>query len=84
MWGHSWEFGNEERWNNMVTFCESIGTSNNIWSVGHGQLTNYLLAIENIQVDEQKILNPSDNLPIWLNLSSGIQKLDPGKSIELK
>lgn len=84
VWGHSWEFGNEERWNNMVTFCESIGTSNNIWSVGHGQLTNYLLAIENIQVDEQKILNPSDNLPIWLNLSSGIQKLDPGKSIELK
>lgn len=84
VWGHSWEFGNEERWNNMVKFCESIGKSNDIWSVGHGQLTNYLLAIENVQVDEQKITNPSDNSPIWINLSSGIKKLDPGESISLK
>jgi peptidoglycan/xylan/chitin deacetylase (PgdA/CDA1 family) len=84
VWGHSWEFGNEERWNNMVKFCESIGKSNDIWSVGHGQLTNYLLAIENIQVDKQKILNPSDNLPIWINLSSGIQILKPGESVSLK
>ena len=84
VWGHSWEFGNKERWNNMVKFCESIGKSNDIWSVGHGQLTNYLLATENVIVDEQKILNPLGNLPIWLNLSSGIKKLDPGKSIDLK
>lgn len=84
VWGHSWEFGNEERWNNMVKFCESIGKSNDIWSVGHGQLTNYLLATENVIVNEQKILNPLGNLPIWLNLSSGIKKLDPGKSIDLK
>jgi peptidoglycan/xylan/chitin deacetylase (PgdA/CDA1 family) len=84
VWGHSWEFGNEERWKNMVTFCEKIGKSNDIWSVGHGKLTNYLLAIENVQIDEQKILNPSDNSPIWINLSSGIEKLEPGESIQLK
>lgn len=84
VWGHSWEFGNEDRWNNMVKFCEKIGKSKDIWSVSHGELTNYLLAIENAQIDKQKIINPSDNLPIWINLSSGIKKLEPGESIRLK
>nr|WP_321222446.1 polysaccharide deacetylase family protein [uncultured Psychroserpens sp.] len=83
VWGHSWEFGNEDRWNNMVRFCERIGKSKDIWSVGHGQLTNYLLAINNVQVEEQKITNPSDNSPIWIQLSSGIKKLNPGESISL-
>ncbi|MTE25782.1 polysaccharide deacetylase family protein [Winogradskyella ouciana] len=84
VWGHSWEFGNKERWDNMVTFCETIGTSNDIWSVGHGELTNYLLAIENVQIDHNKIVNPLDNEPIWVRLSSGIEKLSPGESITIK
>ncbi|MBO6881043.1 polysaccharide deacetylase family protein [Winogradskyella sp.] len=84
VWGHSWEFGNKERWDNMVTFCETIGTSDDIWSVGHGELTNYLLAIENVQIDHNKIVNPLDNEPIWVRLSSGIEKLSPGESITIK
>lgn len=84
VWGHSWEFGNKERWDNMVRFCEEIGKANDIWSIGHGELTNYLLAVENVQVDEQKIVNPSDNLPVWIHLSSGIKKLEPGELIRLK
>ncbi|WP_430468256.1 polysaccharide deacetylase family protein [Winogradskyella ouciana] len=84
VWGHSWEFGNKERWDNMVTFCETIGTYNDIWSVGHGELTNYLLAIENVQIDHNKIVNPLDNEPVWIRLSSGIEKLSPGESIALK
>lgn len=84
VWGHSWEFGNEERWNNMVKFCESIGRSNDIWSVGHGQLTNYLLSIKKVKVNEQNITNPSDNLPVWISLSNGIKKLEPGESVNLK
>lgn len=84
VWGHSWEFGNKERWDNMVEFCEEIGKATDIWSIGHGELTSYLLAIENVQVDEQKIVNPSDNLPVWIHLSSGIKKLEPGELIRLK
>ncbi|MBC2846738.1 polysaccharide deacetylase family protein [Winogradskyella flava] len=84
VWGHSWEFGNNERWENMVEFCEKIGKSKDIWSVSHGKLTNYLLAIENVQIGKRQIINPSYNAPIWINLSSGIEKLDPGESIQLK
>ncbi|OIQ30910.1 MAG: hypothetical protein BM564_01475 [Bacteroidetes bacterium MedPE-SWsnd-G2] len=84
VWGHSWEFGNKERWDNMVKFCEEIGNTTDIWSIGHGELTNYLIAIEKVKVDEQNIINPSDNLPIWINLSNGIKKLEPGEFISLK
>lgn len=84
VWGHSWEFGNKKRWENMLAFCEKIGKSNDIWSVGHGELTNYLLAIQNVQIDNNRIVNPLDNQPVWIKLSSGIEKLNSGESIKLK
>lgn len=84
VWGHSWEFGNKERWDTMVTFCKKIGKSNDIWSVGHGEFTNYLLATQNIQIENNQIINPLDNLPVWIKLSNGIQKLYPGESLTIK
>lgn len=84
VWGHSWEFGDTKRWNNMVEFCEKIGKAKDIWSVGNGELTKYLKAIERVEINEKKIMNPADNEPIWINLSTGIKKLKAGETIEIK
>ncbi|WP_334056735.1 polysaccharide deacetylase family protein [Polaribacter sp. P097] len=84
VWGHSWEFGNKKRWDNMVAFCEKISKSKDIWSVGHGELTNYLLAIQDVEITNNQILNPIGNQPVWIKLSSGIQKLNAGESIKIK
>lgn len=84
VWGHSWEFGDQIRWDNMVEFCEKIGKSNDIWSVGNGKLTQYLKAIKKVKIDSDKITNPQENASIWLRLSTGIEKLEAGKTIEIK
>ena len=84
VWGHSWEFGDEKRWDNMVEFCEKIGKSDAIWSVGNGELTQYLKAIQNVQIENNRITNPSNNSLVWIHLSTGIQKLAAGETIELK
>ncbi|WP_411767607.1 polysaccharide deacetylase family protein [Winogradskyella sp. A3E31] len=84
VWGHSWEFGDQKRWDNMVEFCEKIGKSNDIWSVGNGKLTQYLQAIKKVQIDSDKITNPQENQAIWLKLSTGIEKLEAGETIEIK
>ncbi|EAQ42441.1 polysaccharide deacetylase family protein [Polaribacter sp. MED152] len=84
VWGHSWEFGDRKRWDNMVTFCEKIAKSKDIWSVGHGELTNYLLAIQDVEIANNQILNPIGNQPVWIKLSNGIQKLNAGESIKIK
>lgn len=84
VWGHSWEFGDKERWDNMVAFCERIGKEENIWSVGAGELTHYLKAIERVQIDKGKMTNPTGNTPVWIRLSTGIERLDAGETLAIK
>ncbi len=83
VWGHSWEFDTKYRWHNMIEFCEKIGAAKDIWSVGNGELTNYLLAINSIQITTNEIINPLGNKMVWVKLSSGITKLNPGESIAI-
>ena len=61
VWGHSWEFGDQQRWDNMVEFCEKIGDSEDVWSVGNGELTQYLQAIESVELKSNSISNPANN-----------------------
>jgi peptidoglycan/xylan/chitin deacetylase (PgdA/CDA1 family) len=84
VWGHSWEFADKQRWNNMVVFCEKIGNAKDIWSVGNGELTHYLKAIKRVKINESNIINPSDNERVWIKLSTGIKKLEAGETIDIK
>ena len=84
VWGHSWEFGDEKRLANMERFCETIGTSKDIWFVGNGIIAQYLNAIKNVRIEENALVNPSDNLEVWVQLSSGNRQLKPGEVIRLK
>lgn len=84
VWGHSWELGDKNRWHNMVVFCEKIGKAKDIWSVGNGELTEYLKAIKKVQINENTITNPADNKLVWIKLSTGIEKLEAGETIDIK
>lgn len=84
VWGHSWEFDDKKRWDRMIDFCNKIGKAKDIWFVGSGALTEYLKAIENVQISNNKIVNPADNALVWVKLSSGIEKLEAGETIALK
>lgn len=83
VWGHSWEFADQKRWNNMLTFCKKMGKQQNIWSVGTAELTSYLQAIKRLQIKDNKISNPADNSPVWIELSTGIIKLNAGESVNV-
>jgi hypothetical protein len=67
----------------MLTFCEKIGKQQNIWSVGTGELSAYLQALKRLQIKDNKISNPSDNSPVWIELSTGLIKLNAGESLEV-
>ncbi len=83
VWGHSWEFGDQKRWNNMLTFCEKMGKQQTIWSVGTAELTSYLQAIKRLQIKDNKISNPADNSPVWIELTTGLIKLNAGESVDV-
>lgn len=84
VWGHSWELGNGKRWDDMVQFCQSISNKKDIWYTTSGKLADYINAIKKVKITNNRITNPEDNLTVWLNLSSGITKLEAGQHIEIK
>lgn len=84
VWGHSWEFKDKKRWDAMVEFCNRVGQEKGIWSVGTGEYSEYLKALDKVEFDNGEIFNPKDNLTIWIKLSDEIKKLEPGKRIKIK
>ena len=84
VWGHSWEFKDQKRWNNIVRFCEQIGNQDDIWYVGSGQYIDYLKALDNIIISEQEIINPIGNDLVWVELSTGFKILEPGDKLKIK
>jgi len=82
IWGHSWEFKDEDRWNAMVDFCTKMGAEKNIWSVGTGEYTEYLKALDKVEIKNGTLYNPANNSAVWVNLSDQIIKVEPGESIK--
>ena len=83
VWGHSWEFGNPQRWEDMKVLCKKMGQATDVWSVSMGAFSRYLMALERILVDENRIMNPADNEEVWIDTSEGLQRLGPGQSLEM-
>lgn len=83
-WGHSWEFKDKERWEAMVQFCNRIGQEKEIWSVGTGEYSEYLKALNYVEISDEEIYNPTDNQTVWIRLSDEIERLESGQRIEIK
>ena len=83
VWGHSWEFRDKKRWDNMVKLCEQVGNQDDIWYVGCGEFISYLKALEKVEIGETKIVNPTDNPTVWVKFESGFKKLAPGDQLKI-
>ena len=68
----------------MVKFCEQIGDRNDIWYVGCGQLTDYLKAINKVEIHENEIINPAENENVWIETSEGFKILKHGEKLKIK
>lgn len=78
LWGHSWEFDQgkpDNNWEMMKEICQEIGGKEDIWYVGAAEFVDYLLAIQNITIEDNVIKNNSP-IPIWVIIE--------GESVKIK
>ncbi len=84
VWGHSWEFKDERRWNDINKFCTEIGNRKDIWYVGCGEFIDYQLTLKKLRITAGTIENPKGNKDIWFKQDGFIKVLKPGDKIEAK
>jgi hypothetical protein len=61
LWGHSYEFDNDNNWNVIEEFAEYIGGREDVWYATNGEIYEYVQACERLQfsVEASYVYNPS-------------------------
>ena len=61
LWGHSYEFNDNDNWNVIEEFAEYIGNREEIWYATNGEIYDYVQAFNSLQFSANGaiIRNPS-------------------------
>ncbi len=61
LWGHSYEFDNNNNWEVIEKFCEFVGKREDVWYATNGEVYEYVTAFDNLDfaVEEKLVYNPS-------------------------
>lgn len=78
VWGHSYEFDNNDNWNVIEEFCEYMGGREDIWYATNIEIIDYMAAAKNLKftADGEKVYNPSVT-SVWL-------QIDGKRNVEIK
>jgi len=87
LWGHSYEFDNDDNWDVMERFAAYMGGRDDIWYATNIEIYDYVKAYEALQtsVDKRIIHNPT-NTDVWVQLKTqdwGIHCIRAGQTLRL-
>lgn len=75
LWGHSYEFENQNNWEIIEKFAKMISEDNSIAFLCNLDVVEYLQAMKKVEITEQTIVNPTDK-SLWFDVD--------GKTIEVQ
>lgn len=80
LWGHSYEFDNDNNWNIIEEFAEKIGNREDIWYATNIEIYDYIEAYNNLKfsVSGNTVYNPSGQ-PVWFENNGVLHKIEPNK-----
>lgn len=72
VWGHSYEFDNDNNWNVIEEFCELVGNKDDIWYATNIEIIDYMEVLNRLQftADNKGVFNPSA-ASAWLDVNDG-------------
>lgn len=77
LWGHSYEFNDNNNWEIIEKFCEKMGGHDDIWYATNGEIHDYIEAARSLiwSLDQHMAFNPTC-VDVYMNID-GIPKLFP-------
>ncbi len=86
VWGHSYEFDNNNNWEVIERFCEYMGGREDIWYATNIEIVDYMSAAKNLKfsADNEMVYNPNAQ-SVWLQINSGsCVEIAGGSFVDLK
>jgi len=84
LWGHSYEFDNDDNWGLIEKFAEHAGGHEHIWYATNIEIYDYVKAYEglNKSYDNKIISNPSA-IDVWFESDDKVHCIKAGETIKL-
>lgn len=79
IWGHSYEFNNDNNWDKMEEFCKKAGGNSDVWYATNIELYDYVTAVRRLEIsaDKTMIFN-SSYIPVWVSVDGEAVRINPG------
>lgn len=84
VWGHSYEFNNNNNWELIENFCSMVGNNDEIWYATNIELYEYITAQKQlvISADNKLVYNPT-SVKIWFTDNENEHSILPGEFLKL-
>ena len=82
LWGHSYEFDNDNNWERIEEFCEKVGNRDDVWYATNMEIYDYVKAYDSLEysVDGKTVHNPS-GIDVYVDYY-GFNVIKPGETIK--
>lgn len=84
LWGHSYEFDNNDNWHVIEEFADYIGGREDVWYATNGEIYDYLQACNRLRfsVDGAQIFNPS-SIDVYLDMFGKKIVVHAGETVKI-
>ncbi|MGO4372069.1 polysaccharide deacetylase family protein [Paenibacillus sp. MCAF20] len=84
VWGHSYEFDNDNNWELIESFCERISGQDNIWYATNMEIVDYMKSYRLLKfsADMSFVYNASA-MNVWLSVDGQIVEVKSGSQLQL-
>lgn len=84
VWGHSYEFDNDNNWELIENFCKYVSNREEIWYATNIEIRDYMEACERLQfsANEKFVFNPS-TISVFLDVNEKIIEVPAGMMTRL-
>lgn len=84
MWGHSFEFGDNDDWQHWETICKKLANKEDIWYATNIEIYEYVEAYQSLvfSADETIAYNPTLKT-IWFEVDRKPYSIEPGETLKI-
>lgn len=84
LWGHSYEFDNDDNWDVIERFAEYAGGHEHIWYATNIEIYDYVKAYQNLQTSyDKKIIHNPSAIDLWFEINGNVYKISAGETIKI-
>ena len=84
IWGHSYEFDNDNNWELIEEICQKLSVQQDVWFATNMEIYEYVQAYNALvySADNTMIYNPSLQT-VWLDIDGTEYSIEPGQTLHL-